>query len=60
MARQRSKQKQIQGIAQKTFGYDNLRPGQQQVIEAVVDGHDTLAVMPTGSGKSAIYQIAAL
>ena len=60
MARQRSKQKQIQGIAQKTFGYDNLRPGQQQVIEAVVEGHDTLAVMPTGSGKSAIYQIAAL
>lgn len=37
-----------------------MRPGQQQVIEAVVDGHDTLAVMPTGSGKSAIYQIAAL
>ncbi|MBW4503032.1 MAG: ATP-dependent DNA helicase [Scytonema hyalinum WJT4-NPBG1] len=60
MARQRSKQKQIQDIAQKTFGYDSLRPGQQQVIEAVVDGHDTLAVMPTGSGKSAIYQIAAL
>ncbi|WP_414590031.1 RecQ family ATP-dependent DNA helicase [Scytonema sp. PCC 10023] len=60
MARQRSKQKQIQHIAQETFGYDSLRPGQQQVIEAVVDGHDTLAVMPTGSGKSAIYQIAAL
>jgi ATP-dependent DNA helicase RecQ len=60
MAKQRSKQKQIQDIAQKTFGYDSLRPGQQQVIEAVVEGHDTLAVMPTGSGKSAIYQIAAL
>jgi ATP-dependent DNA helicase RecQ len=58
--RQHSKQRQIQEIAQKTFGYDNLRPGQQEVIEAVVDGHDTLAVMPTGSGKSAIYQIAAL
>jgi ATP-dependent DNA helicase RecQ len=40
MARQRSKQKQIQDIGQKTFGYDNLRPGQQQVIEAVVEGHD--------------------
>ncbi|KAB8315961.1 ATP-dependent DNA helicase RecQ [Tolypothrix campylonemoides VB511288] len=60
MAKQRSKQKQIQDIAQETFGYNHLRPGQQQVIEAVVQGHDTLAVMPTGSGKSAIYQIAAL
>jgi len=60
MARQRSKQRQIQDIAQETFGYDKLRLGQQEVIEAVVAGHDTLAVMPTGSGKSAIYQIAAL
>ncbi len=37
-----------------------LRPGQEEVIQAVIDGHDALAVMPTGSGKSAIYQIAAL
>ncbi|NEQ32935.1 MAG: ATP-dependent DNA helicase RecQ [Leptolyngbya sp. SIO4C5] len=51
---------QIQQVARKTFGYEDLRPGQAEVIQAVLDGDDTLAVMPTGSGKSAIYQIAAL
>jgi ATP-dependent DNA helicase RecQ len=39
---------------------DALRPGQKEALRAVLDGRDTLAVMPTGSGKSAIYQIAAL
>jgi len=47
-------------IAQQVFGYDGLRPGQRQVLEAVLAQRDTLGVMPTGSGKSAIYQIAAL
>ncbi|GAB1542103.1 RecQ family ATP-dependent DNA helicase [Scytonema sp. NUACC21] len=60
MAGQRLERSQIQEIAKKTFGYEELRTGQQEVIEAVVAGHDTLAVFPTGSGKSAIYQIAAL
>ncbi len=49
---------EIRRTAQEGLGYDKLRPGQQQVIEAVLNGRDTLAVMPTGSGKSAIYQIA--
>lgn len=43
--------------ARKDFGYDRLRPGQEAAIESVLAGRDTLAVMPTGSGKSAIYQI---
>ncbi|BCL36679.1 RecQ family ATP-dependent DNA helicase [Nostoc sp. MS1] len=60
MARQRQKIQQIQEIAQKTFGYECLRPEQQEVIESILAGHDSLAIMPTGSGKSAIYQIAAL
>ncbi len=60
MTKKRRNVEQIQQIAQETFGYDHLRPGQQEVIQAVLDGRDTLAVMPTGSGKSAIYQIAAL
>ncbi len=50
---------QVRKIALKRFGYESLRPGQEAAILAVMDGHDTLAVMPTGSGKSAIYQIAA-
>jgi ATP-dependent DNA helicase RecQ len=47
-------------VAKKSFGYDSLRSGQKTAIQAVLKGHDTLAVMPTGSGKSAIYQMAAL
>jgi len=50
----------IDSVARERFGYENLRPGQAEAIRAVLDGHDTLAVTPTGSGKSAIYQIAAL
>ena len=50
----------IEKIAQSQFGYEQFRPGQQAAIQSIVEGHDTLAVMPTGSGKSAIYQIAGL
>ena len=46
-------------IARERMGYEALRPGQQEALHAVLDGNDTLAVMPTGSGKSAIYQITA-
>jgi ATP-dependent DNA helicase RecQ len=49
----------IQQVAKERFGYEALRPGQETAVEAVLKGHDTLVVMPTGSGKSAIYQIAA-
>ena len=45
-------------IAAAKLGYDFLRPGQRETVEALLAGRDTLAVMPTGSGKSAIYQIA--
>ena len=47
-------------LARQRFGFRDLRPGQLEAIDAVVSGHDALVVMPTGSGKSAIYQIAAL
>ena len=50
----------IDKVARERFGFDSLRAGQREAIEAVVGGRDTLVVMPTGSGKSAIYQIAAL
>jgi ATP-dependent DNA helicase RecQ len=42
------------------FSFPEFRPGQQQALEYVLAGHDTLVVMPTGHGKSLIYQLAAL
>ncbi len=42
------------------FGFPSFRPGQEEVIAAVLDGDDVLAVMPTGSGKSMCYQLPAL
>ena len=51
---------EIQNIAQERLGFSKLRPGQQEAIAAILSGRDTLVVRPTGSGKSAIYQIAGL
>jgi ATP-dependent DNA helicase RecQ len=51
-------QQVVNRVAQELLGYEQLRPGQEEAITAVLHGPDTLAVMPTGSGKSAIYQIA--
>ena len=48
----------IERVAKDTFGFDTLRPGQREAIESVLSGRDTLVVMSTGSGKSAIYEIA--
>jgi ATP-dependent DNA helicase RecQ len=50
----------VERTARRVFGWSRLRPGQLQAIRSVLDGTDTLVVMPTGAGKSAIYQIAAL
>jgi ATP-dependent DNA helicase RecQ len=47
-------------ILKETFGYDTFRPLQQEVIENVLSRRDTLAVMPTGGGKSLCYQIPSL
>ena len=48
----------IADTARRAFGYTQLRPGQLEAVAAVLAGRDTLAVMSTGSGKSAIYQLA--
>ena len=50
----------LEQIAREVFGYEGLRPAQKEVLASVLNGNDTLAIMPTGSGKSAVYQIAAL
>jgi len=47
-------------ILKTSFGYDSFRPGQEEVIRALLDGAGVLAVMPTGAGKSLCFQIPAL
>src|SRR5271156_4955148 len=49
-----------QNILRKTFGFAAFRPGQHEIVDAILDGRDVLAVMPTGSGKSLCYQLPAL
>jgi ATP-dependent DNA helicase RecQ len=44
----------------KVFGLESFRPGQEQVVSAILSGRDTLAIMPTGSGKSLCYQLPGL
>ena len=52
--------RQLRRLARQTFGFARLRPGQEEAIRAAAGGRDVLAVLPTGAGKSAIYQLAAL
>jgi ATP-dependent DNA helicase RecQ len=47
-------------LLRSVFGFDSFRPGQEEVVRAVLSGEDVLAVMPTGSGKSLCYQLPAL
>ena len=47
-------------VLRREFGLSHFRPGQEQVIRAVLSGKDTVAVMPTGSGKSLTYQLPSL
>jgi ATP-dependent DNA helicase RecQ len=50
----------ILALARSALGFRRLRPGQREAVKALLAGRDVLAVLPTGSGKSAIYQLAAL
>ena len=50
----------IEQQLQQYFGFNSLRPGQEEVIQAILNGHSTAAIFPTGSGKSLCYQLPAL
>ncbi len=51
---------EARGVLRSVFGYADFRPGQADVVNAVLAGRDVLAVMPTGAGKSMCYQLPAL
>src|SRR5690606_21067459 len=57
---QRTHRVDVQDVARESFGLEELRDGQAEAMSAVVAGRDVLAVMPTGHGKSAIYQVPAV
>jgi ATP-dependent DNA helicase RecQ len=59
MAKTRRSKQSIQKMAHDRLGFEDLRPGQEAAVRSILEGRDTLAVMPTGSGKSAIYKLAA-
>ncbi|MBT6375875.1 MAG: DEAD/DEAH box helicase, partial [Gemmatimonadales bacterium] len=46
-------------VLQDVFGFDEFRPGQREVVDAVLEGRDCIAVMPTGAGKSLTFQLPA-
>ena len=43
-----------QDILKQYFGYDSFRPGQDELVRAILSGRDTLGIMPTGAGKSIV------
>ncbi|MFE9430952.1 RecQ family ATP-dependent DNA helicase [Streptomyces sp. NPDC006640] len=55
--RTRSLTKRLRRCAREVFGWEQLRPSQIAAMTAVMEGRDTIVVMPTGAGKSAVYQV---
>jgi ATP-dependent DNA helicase RecQ len=51
---------EARSVLRDRFGHEDFRPGQAEIIDAILNGHDVLAVLPTGSGKSLLYQLPAL
>ena len=52
--------KNLTPLLKQSFGFDGFRPGQEQTISQLLTGHSSLAIFPTGSGKSLCYQLTAL
>src|SRR5581483_626650 len=49
----------LRSLLRERFGFTDFRPGQQRIIRDLLAGRDVLAVLPTGAGKSLVYQLAA-
>src|ERR1700758_1446574 len=60
MRRKNGPAAEIEELARERLGFERLRPGQLDAVQALAGGRDVLAVLPTGSGKSAIYELAGL
>ncbi|MCB1399207.1 MAG: DEAD/DEAH box helicase, partial [Rhodobacteraceae bacterium] len=49
-----------EALLASVFGFQSFRPGQEEIVRAVIAGRNTLAIMPTGGGKSLCFQLPAL
>ncbi|MCL7451183.1 DEAD/DEAH box helicase, partial [Staphylococcus aureus] len=47
----------LHDILRNKFGFENFKPGQQEIIESIMSQQHTLGILPSGSGKSLCYQI---
>lgn len=51
---------QLEAALKQYYGFDDFRPGQKEILEDILSGHDVLGMLPTGTGKTLIYQLAAV